>query len=173
MDAVAALLHGWLIVLAVAGATKMLDPRDAVDALASLGVRVPDAVGRAAGVVELAVAAVAFAWPGRGPAALVVVVTAGIALVAFALAMSPLAVPCGCIGRRDTTVGATHVAVVVGGLVVGIGAVVRSVDDLTGSLDGDAGDVIAHLSIALGTAAVVTLGLVGRPAQSARPGTVR
>jgi hypothetical protein len=173
VDAVAALLHGWLIVLAVAGATKMLEPRDAVDALASLGVRVPDAVGRTAGVVELTVAAVAFAWAGRGPAALVVMVTAGIAVVAFALAMSPLAVPCGCVGRRDTTVGPVHVTVVIGALVIAVGAVVRGVDDVIGSLDGDAGAVVAHLSIALGTAAVVTLGLLGRPARAAQPGTVR
>lgn len=160
MDAVTALLHGWLAVLAVAGATKLVDPRPALDAVGTVGPRPPDAVGRLVGLAELGAAAVALGWGGRGPAAAVLVVTAGVAVVALRLSLAPEPVPCGCIGRRDTSVGAAHVVVVAVALVVTVGAVVRGAEDLVTSLDTGAAEAVAHVSAAVGTAAMAVTGLV-------------
>ncbi len=95
------------LLLAAAGAFKVLRPGPAARALAAMRVPAPPLAARLLGAVELAVAAAAFS--GGRPGAVALAVTYG-AFAVYALLAGRRAADCGCFGST-TPLGGVHVAV--------------------------------------------------------------
>lgn len=96
------------LVVVVAGARKLHEPSAIAGRLASWSVPAPRPLGRALGVVELAIGGVVLGVGGPIPAALL-----GALYVAFtvALVLGGRDVPCGCFGTSDAPPGAAHLLV--------------------------------------------------------------
>lgn len=98
--------------LAVAGARKLLAPRATRESIALIGLPVPAFAVRALGGAELALAAIAAAWPTRVASGLVALAYGTFcAFVLVLLARNPdSAADCGCFGGTDDGVGRLHLA---------------------------------------------------------------
>jgi hypothetical protein len=101
--------------LVLAGAPKVLRPRNTVGALRSVGVRVPAALVRLGGAAEAALGATVLLSGGRIPAALVAVSYLSFtAFLAVALRRGGTLASCGCLGRADTPPTVAHLVITVG-----------------------------------------------------------
>jgi hypothetical protein len=108
--------------VALAGAQKLLDPRNTVGALRALGWNVPALAVRAGAAIELGVGAGALAT-GRAPFALALVASyaAFAGFVEVARRRGTMVGSCGCFGARDTPPSLVHVVVDVGLALVAVG----------------------------------------------------
>ncbi|MGI8682088.1 MAG: MauE/DoxX family redox-associated membrane protein [Mycobacteriales bacterium] len=125
------------LLLAVAGAPKVLRPESATRALASLRLPSSTALVRGLGAAELAIAGAALAT--RGPLAPGLVaasyaVFSGV--VALALVRGGVLSSCGCFGRPDTPPTRTHLAVTLGFAATAVAVAVRPVGRLPEILAG-------------------------------------
>jgi hypothetical protein len=120
-------LAGAAVLLAVAGAAKVVDPSRLVGALAALGWPASGTLVRVAAVAETVLGVATVVGGGRVLALLVAASYLGFA--AFVMAALRAGTPletCGCIGRADTPPSPEHV--VVDGLLAG-GAVLAGATD--------------------------------------------
>ena len=113
------------LLLAAAGAAKVVDPANAVGALRAFGLPMPPGGVRVVGAVE-AVLAVAAALSG---AAVLAAAVAGSYLLFTAFVLVALArdLPigsCGCFGKVDTPPSVLHVVVNLGAVVAAVGVAV-------------------------------------------------
>lgn len=98
--------------LVAGGAPKTLRPATTVNALASVGVRVPAMVVRAFGAGEAVLGLAVVLIGGRVALTLTAASYAGFAaFVATALRRGGVVSSCGCVGRDDTPPTAAHLAV--------------------------------------------------------------
>jgi hypothetical protein len=140
------------VLLAGAGAAKVVDPAATVGALRGFGLRIPASAVRAGGGVEVAVAVVAVV--GGSPIAALAVAASYLAFTAFVLAALVRRLPigsCGCFGKVDTPPSTLHVVVNLGAAAAAIGAAAAG--------GGDLRDVLAAQP--LGAVPFVVLVLVG------------
>lgn len=99
------------LLLALAGAQKVLDPAPAVGALRQLHVPASTLIVRAGAAAELALGLWAIVWGGALPWALVAASYLAFAVfVALALQRGTMIGSCGCFGREDTPPHWSHVA---------------------------------------------------------------
>lgn len=97
-------------VLLVSGAFKVVQPGGVAGAMRSLGMRVPDWIGRVLGGVEIGLGVGGLVFAGWIPAALIGAMYFGLALVAFGLLRRGGARSCGCFGEMASPPSRIHVA---------------------------------------------------------------
>jgi Methylamine utilisation protein MauE len=109
-------------ILAVAGASKVLEPRDTAGALRVMGLPGGDRVVRVGGVVEVVVAAAALVATGV-VVALLVALSYGLfaAFIAVALVRRLPIASCGCVGRAVTFPSRVHVGLNVAACLAALG----------------------------------------------------
>lgn len=112
MSSLAGPFFAAVVLLAVAGAVKVLSPDATRVALRSAGLPSTRAAATSLGVVELAVASAALIWGGALPAAAVAVAYLGFAgFSAVVRSRSKGQASCGCFGASDAPLGLVHVAI--------------------------------------------------------------
>ena len=129
------------LLLAAAGAAKVVDPTNTVGALRKMGLPAPAAVVRVAGAVEV-VLAVAAVVTGA-PVLAVLVAVSYLLFTGFVLVALGRGLPigsCGCFGKVDTPPSVLHVVINLGAVVAAIGV---ALGDGTGI-----GDALAEQPVA-------------------------
>ncbi len=110
MSPLAGPLFAAAVVLAVAGAVKVLDPAGTRVALRTVGLPSSAMAARVVGTGEVVIAAAALAVGGTGPAIAVAVAYAGFAAFAERLRRrSRGRADCGCFGRSSAPVSSLHI----------------------------------------------------------------
>ena len=141
------------LLLALAGAQKLLDPTMTVGALRALGLPSSPALVRAGSAAELALGASAIAVGGAGLWWLVAAsYVAFAAFVAAALRRGTMIGTCGCFGREETPPHVTHVVLNLGLAALAAATAVRSPGSLLDALadePGTAAGVVALSAVAL------------------------
>jgi DoxX len=118
--------------LAIAGAPKVLDPRNTSGALRSVGVRVPPVMVRLFGAGETALGIATFVTGARPLAALVTLSYAAFSVfLVVALRKGGAISSCGCLGRADTPPTRSHLAVTAGLMVTSLLAASSGADGLS------------------------------------------
>lgn len=109
-------------ILAVAGASKVLEPRDTAGALRAMGLPGGDRIVRVGGAVEVVVAAAALVATGV-VVALLVALSYGLfaAFIAVALVRRLPIASCGCVGRAVTFPSRVHVGLNVAACLAALG----------------------------------------------------
>jgi len=146
------------VVLAAAGAVKVLRPGAAAPTMQALRLPAGPVGVRALGVAEFAVAVGVVAGGTVAPALLAVTYLA-LAVVAERLRRLPAkAGGCGCFGRSDAPVGLLHVAVDAGCAAVAAAAAIAGLPSVAAALPGLPAGGAGHLVlVAAGAAAVIAL----------------
>jgi len=147
------------VVLAAAGAGKLLRPGAAAPTMRALRLPAGAVWVRGLGLVEVAVAVAAVVAGGTVAPALLAVAYLGLAVVAERLRRRPATSGgCGCFGRSGAPVGVLHVAVDAGCTAVAAGAAVTGLPSVTAAVSGLPAGGAAHLVlVTAGAAAVVAL----------------
>jgi hypothetical protein len=100
------------LLLAVAGAPKLVNPHDTRRALRSVGLPVPAVVVRAGGLLEVGIGTLALLRGGAVADGLVAASYLGFTgFVILALRSGGVVASCGCVGRPDTPPTLAHVLV--------------------------------------------------------------
>ena len=156
--------------LALAGVTKVVDPRPLVRALRSVGLRVPAPLVRAGALAQTALGVVAAVTGWRVAAVLVALSYAAFTgFVLVALTRGGVLASCGCFGKQDVPPTRTHAALT-GLLALAAAAVaVRPLGGLWGRLQEAPGTGAALLVATSALAALVYLALAVLPLLTAAP----
>jgi len=112
------------VLLATAGATKVITPIPAATALLKLGAGCPPWVVRLLGLVELTIAVSAFVVGGILPASALAVLYGGLTLVALAMLRADPGAECGCFGPVPMPVSYRHVVLNLLALATGVTAAI-------------------------------------------------
>jgi hypothetical protein len=162
MSPLVIVVHAAAVVLAVAGATKLVDPGPVTRSLGAAGLPAASWVGRLLGAGEVGVGAWVLVFGGAPAAAALATWYAAFTVYLVTNRLRGLAVPCGCIVGADRPAGAAHLVVDVVAVAAATWAIARPVGDVSEWLDDGAGGIVALAAVALVAATVVVLVLPGR-----------
>ena len=160
------------LVIGIAGAWKVAQPRGAQRALAALRIRVPSIVVRALGLGEVALACLTLAIGGPALASAVTVAYVAFTLVAWRLRGRDIS--CGCFGSASTRTSWLHVGVDAACGLVALAAVIAGTPTTADAWSRLPLAGVGHVALSLtGAAAVVALLTVLPAAQDAARGPSR
>ena len=132
MTALAGPYFMFATLLLASGIPKLSRPENTTRALESIGLPPNRNVGRAVGVVEIAVALTVIAVGGRLPAMAMAVLYAGFAgFILFGMRSTAVS-SCGCFGDEDTAPNGLHLAVDLTATAVAAAVAVRPLSHLAG-----------------------------------------